>query len=114
MIPQPLLKEYSPPQSYIWVSRTSGAWCSRFPPFPENRMKFEKLGGERSAALAAIRAVWTQYLAANGLDAADDPIEGLFERDFPIDAAWGCCGVERVTGFRARLHLSRTGMESLR
>ena len=89
MIPQPLLKEYLPPQSYIWVSRTSGAWCSRFPPFPENRMKFDKLGGERSAALAAIRAVWTQYMAANGLDAADNPIEGLFERDFPIGAAGG-------------------------
>ena len=52
-------------------------------------MTFDKLGGERSAANAAIRAVWTQYTAANGLDAADNPIEGLFERDFPIGAAGG-------------------------
>ena len=56
-------------------------------------MKFDKLGGERSAALAAIRAVWTQYMAANGLDAADNPIEGLFERDFPVGVARGCVGV---------------------
>ena len=60
------------------VSRREGAWCTRYPPLGERRKRFEKEGGEKAAAFAAIRVAWQDYIDANGLEHADCPIGGLF------------------------------------
>ena len=74
------LKAFACPGGYIWVARTSGAWCTRLPPFKPFFRYWKKEGGEHQAACAALRDLWTCYLESNGLGKESCPIRGLFAR----------------------------------
>ena len=60
-IPQSAVKELSPPGSFVWCSRGSGAWLGRLPPFGEHSRSWSN---ERGAAVLILRILKKAWAAA--------------------------------------------------
>ena len=84
-IAQPTLKPLLPPDCYIWLKRSPGAWCTRYPPLGEHCKRFDKCGGEHAAAMLAVQLVWSDWLETNGYGSDACPIVGLFDSPDAVD-----------------------------
>ena len=76
-IPQPVAKELSPNQSYIWQNRGDHAWMGRYQTNPMVSRSWE-YHGDRQACIFVLRELWSQALDEVGLEEKDCPISGLF------------------------------------
>lgn len=72
------LKKFTPPGGFIWVSRTSKAWCVRMPPLKQFSAYWKRYDSEEAAARAALAHLWREYLDMEGLCEDDCPIANIF------------------------------------
>ena len=81
-IPQAIAKTLSPPGSFVWVSRSPGAWNGKLPPFGAHTRGWTK-HTERSALVLVLRAIWEDYSDLHGLALEECPVVGLFDEVLP-------------------------------
>lgn len=79
-IPHSDAKLLAPVGPYVWRNNTSGAWCGRYPPYPELSRAWMK-HTERGALLAVLRRLWLWHLTRLGLSKESCPIADLFVGD---------------------------------
>ena len=94
-IDQPKAKTCLPPavgRIYVWRSRTEGAWIAKYDSTLFSR-SWHAHGGQRSACIAVLKAVWSRWLDEKLLLPKDCPIKGIFS-----EGKLPCEGVAPVKG----------------
>ena len=72
---QSFLKQYLPLGGYIWKNRHAGVWCTRYPPWSENRTRRSE---EECVGLRRIIGiVWRQWCDAYGVEHSACPMQGI-------------------------------------
>ena len=86
MLTQSDAKALMPPHSFIWRSRTQGAWCCHVRGYSRRSFSWN-LYGDRDSVFHCLKVAWGMHLAREGLTMSACPVEGLFSREDATESA---------------------------
>lgn len=69
------VKKYLPDGAYIWKNRHAGVWCTRLPPFKENRSR--RGDPDSSAIRKVVGIVWRQWCDVEAVAYEECPMQGI-------------------------------------
>ena len=77
-LPQPVVKQLTPPGASVWRGNIQGCWHGHCPPFRRVSASWH-VYGQRGAAIIVLQLLWGQHLTVAGLRCPQDcPVHGLF------------------------------------